>query len=178
MLKRDDFDDLGHTFTLTPVAGTTSFEVSMHVPPKAEVEQAIARLRPIVLNDDPIFWAKVLKAVSARANDGDRVKEAVKPLRDAWKIFPPKYMTFMATNTETGESYTGDDSEIVMDWLYSELLHAMVEPAKRIAMVTDEVKWQTATNFARDGITITLNTAKAIRRWADEGLIDFSEESA
>jgi hypothetical protein len=179
MLKHEDFESFGHVFTLTPVPGTThDFEVSVRMAPKHEVEQAIARLRPVVLNDDPIFWAKVLKAISARAVDRDQIKDEITRWKKAWNAFPPKYMTYMVANTQTGESYEGDDADIAIDWIYSELLHAKTEAAERIRLVQDEVKWQTANNFARDGINITLNLARAIRTWAEDGLIDLAEQPA
>lgn len=179
MLKHDDFNKFGREFTMNVIVGTSQVtDVTVKMAPKIEVEQAIARLRPVVLNDDPIFWAKVLKAVSARAVDRDRIKAEVTGWKKAWNAFPPRYMTYMVSNTKTGEFYEGNDADIAIDWIYSELLHAKTEPAERIRLVQDEVKWQTANNFARDGINITLNLARAIRRWAEEGPIDFAEQAA
>jgi hypothetical protein len=179
MLKHDDFESFGHVFTMNVVVGTNEVrDITVPMAPKHEVEQAIVRLRPVVLNDDPIFWAKVLKAISARAVDRDHIKNEITRWRKAWNAFPPRYMTYMVANTQTGESYEGDDADIAIDWIYSELLHAKTEPAERIRLVQDEVKWQTANNFARDGINITLNLARAIRTWAEEGLIDFTERPA
>ena len=41
------------------------------------------------------------------------------------------------TNTETDESYTGDDAAIVIAWIYSKLVNAETQRAERIKMVTD-----------------------------------------
>jgi hypothetical protein len=163
------------TFTLVHGSGEVR-DVKVNLAPEAEVEQAIARMRPVLLQGDDIHWGRVVSGIKLLAVNADDARSRIRMLEEAWKGFPPTYLTMFSSNRATGEEYTGSDRELAMDWIYAEFIHADASRAESIAPTSSEMRRHATTLFAKDAVQYVVATSRVIRELEEEGLVDFGLE--
>ena len=86
-------------------------------------------------------------------------------------------MQFIASNKDTGTEYNGSDTELAVDWIYAEFIHAETARAAVIAPTSSEMRRHATTLFAKDGVQYVTNTARMIRELASEGVLTLDEHA-
>ncbi|MFF0451204.1 hypothetical protein ACFYT4_33315 [Streptomyces sp. NPDC004609] len=103
--------------------------VRQEFPDEEVVESAAARIRPILLEGDPCFYGKALKAVGYFCRDSPRDTEWVKATRAEWRkrtapaTAEEAGYTVMISHMETGESHALDRHKLAMAWIYGDVVH-------------------------------------------------------
>lgn len=139
-------------------------------------ESLAARLRPLTVRSEPIYFVKVfaaLEAVQSAEYEG-----RIAALRDAWddtEIQGTQVQAFsvqqsMADGTEATDFVS--DTQLAAAWLYADLVHADATGAKKAALVFPMVERYAAAvrNFSHMAL-LTLATLELVESMAEAGLI-------
>lgn len=115
------------TYTVT-VTGDGEARIRREYPPEEVVESAAARVRPIMLNDDPCFYPTALKALGyfCRApQDAAWIKEARREwhTRTGTMEATGSGYQVMIGDTGTGDAVDLDDRALATAWLYGDVVH-------------------------------------------------------
>jgi hypothetical protein len=141
---------------------------------EAYVDQAAAKLRPLVLNDDPVHAPTVLGRALGQLQDGE-IKQQVAAIQKQWQTFNEvSYFSFGTTHEvgirpDAGEMRT--DRQIAMDYLYGSLIHHNAENRSRNRYVGDGAIRQAVALWVRDAILLTEATRRMILDLLEQGLI-------
>lgn len=113
----------------TPETG--EMKVVLDLPPEEQVESAAARVRPLILNDEDTFHAKVMNSLLYFGRKSDLPEEDMKVLREwkkEWAKVNPKGKTlgFYEVRVQVpGEAETRiSDNALAFSWIYGDVVHA------------------------------------------------------
>jgi hypothetical protein len=128
------FEDLMKTtwhVTLNPSTGATT--VTRRLPPEESVESLAARVRPLILQNDPVHHGKVLNALGFLLKDVDEVEDAkayVEWLRDRWRSINSSSDEIGAYSIQKGRVDGTSRPSVIADtilafgWFYGDVVHA------------------------------------------------------
>jgi hypothetical protein len=113
----------------TPATG--EMKVVMDLPPEEQVESAAARIRPLILNDEDTYHAKVMNALLYFGRKSNLSEENIKVLRGwkaEWAKVNPKgkSLGFYEVRVQNpGEVETCiSDNALAFSWIYGDVVHA------------------------------------------------------
>jgi hypothetical protein len=171
LARRSDLDDLGTKVTFDIADSGEILDVRVNLAPEEEVEQAIARMRPVLLKGDDIYWGRVVSAMKLLAFDYKAARHRIDVVARAWADFPPTYLKMESFNKNTGEGYFGSDGDLAQAWLYAEFIHSDAEKARKIAPTSKQMRRHATTLFAKDGVQYVTGTARMIREMAAQEVL-------
>lgn len=122
------------TIQLNPETGETT--LTWNLPPEEQVESAAARVRPLILNDEDTYHAKVMNAISYFANKAKLPEvniESIRVLKQQWAKVNPKaesngYYEVRVQMNDDPETQIGDNA-LAFSWIYGDVVHA--DPERR-----------------------------------------------
>lgn len=160
--QRQDLATVGTTMNLIASLseGGTSWRIEYGYPPEADIESAATRVRPLFLNDDPIFHGKVTNAMGGLAQGAPQLQqELVKVLKKSWQAHDKGYRWAFATskNPHLAGAWR-NDRQIARDFLYGELVHADADARRRLRYVPESERLQAAVVWVADAIRLTQAT--------------------
>ncbi|MFJ3728842.1 hypothetical protein ACIPYQ_40650 [Streptomyces sp. NPDC090045] len=101
--------------------------VRQELPPEELVESAVARVRPLLLKEDPCGYLKALAAVGYFCRDLPGETSEVKAKRTEWqartKPAADSGYTVMLANTTTGQTASLTDHDLAWAWIYGDVVH-------------------------------------------------------
>jgi hypothetical protein len=158
-----------------PETGEREQRLLIELPPEEAFESFAARLRPVTIRDEPVYWELVLDAIEALApaEVRDEVID-IDSLRAAYAEVTQGKKTAQAyfVMTQSGQM---TDLQIADLWLYSDALHAQViNSAVGNDLGLDERYQAAAGVYARLGACVNA-TYNVIAHLAREGLIELDE---
>ena len=109
-------------FTVTVEPGGLT-RIRTTFPPEEQMESLAARVRPVILDRDPIYLQKVLNALSYLVRELPDYLLVCQQLKDRWKKVDPRdgqlagYLV-QHVDTSEGTSSTASDSVLALAWLY------------------------------------------------------------
>ncbi|WP_327267165.1 hypothetical protein OG444_40285 (plasmid) [Streptomyces sp. NBC_01232] len=107
--------------------------VRQELPPEELVESAAARVRPLLLEEDPCSYLKALAAVGYFCRHFPGETGEVKAKRAEWqartKPAADSGYTVMVANTTTGQTASLTDHDLAWAWIYGDVVHH--DPKKR-----------------------------------------------
>lgn len=138
-------------------------------PPEEQLESFVARVRPVMLDRDPVYLPTVLKALEYLLQGRPELQKTCQALRRQWSKVDPRNGKLAAYRVEHGRTGEADisvasDSELALAWLYGDVIHA--DPTRRAAagdISIDERYRSAAIAVAR--ITVVLRDAGLPRLW-------------
>jgi hypothetical protein len=162
--------------------------VSYTLPPSEEVfESLVARLRPVLLSTEPIYYDKVLSALErllgASPADTAELRGDLAVLRVLWESTAlgsqvQAYLV-MAAKPDGSES-TGPVPDTVMadGWLYADLVHASPhgQKAKALSFSLTE-RYSAAVGVFSRLAMLTVITLRLIERARDTGVLSVDQQS-
>jgi hypothetical protein len=157
--------------------GTTTF--IQELPPEEQVESAAARIRPLILNDDPTYYAKAFKALSYLldvAGAAEPVLKVLKGLRADWAAIRPKGRDLSAYSIEASMAGSAD-SELVTDnilgfaWLYGDVVHSDAERLKETHTFGVVERFRAAVPLVARIMMLTIADLNFIRFLNQQGLV-------
>lgn len=145
------------------------------LPDNEEVfESLAARVRPLTIKSEPIYYAKVLAALEASAVDEDKTRIA--QLRRAWnaaEIQGSQVQAFSIQQSKPdGSEATGlvSDTQLAAAWLYADLVHADATGPKKEALAFPLAeRYAAAVRVFSHLATLTLATLELVQTMNDAG---------
>lgn len=120
------------TIHYTPETG--DMRVTMKVPPEEQVESAAARVRPLILNTEDTYHAKVMNALlyfAQKAGLSVTGLESIREMKRQWAKTNPKgkSLGFYEVRVQmNGEPETRiSDNALAFSWIYGDVVHADTE---------------------------------------------------
>ncbi|MFE1877687.1 hypothetical protein ACFW9N_43790 [Streptomyces sp. NPDC059496] len=114
------------------VAGGQAW-VRQELPAEELVESAAARVRPLLLEEDPCSYLKALAAVGYVCRDLPGETSEVRAKRTEWrartKPVPTTGYTVMIGDNTTGQTASLADHELAWAWIYGDVIHH--DPTRR-----------------------------------------------
>lgn len=113
----------------TPATG--EMKVVLDLPPEEQIESAAARVRPLILNDEDTYHAKVMNALLYFGRKGNLPDADMKVLRDwkkEWAKVNPKGKSlgyYEVRMRKQGQAETRiSDNALAFSWIYGDVVHA------------------------------------------------------
>jgi len=162
--RRQDFATVGTTMRLigSVVSGKAMFSIERDVPREADVESAAARVRPLFLENDPVFHGRVTMALGGLSKDSGSEQElaTIKALKNAWQSFEKSYRWSMGTSFSRGipPGQMRNDRQIARDFIYGDLVHADPEARARLRHISMDDRVLAAVVWVTDATCLTQAT--------------------
>ena len=155
------------------------------VPDEERVESAAARVRPLVLERDPSFYAKALKALRFLAS-GSLQSDSVRDLEDLaarWRSTTTRnggrvgyYVSLLSSSDETPpESVT--DTQLAWAYIYGDTVHADENELGRTRRFGITQRFRAAARLVCELIQLAMATLALIERIRAQGLLDLAPEA-
>ncbi|WP_406068757.1 hypothetical protein [Micromonospora sp. NBC_01638] len=118
---------------VTPSTGTATW--IQEFPPEEQVESAAARVRPLILNDDPTHYGKALKALGYLLHitgAPEPVMQNLRGLKAEWTSIQPKGRDVRGYYLQVSKAGSGEfeqltDNVLGFAWIYGDIVHADAE---------------------------------------------------
>ncbi|WP_280256946.1 hypothetical protein [Nocardia abscessus] len=115
------------TVTLNQKTGEATNMVRQAFPPEEIMESLAARIRPLILKSERVYFGKVLDAIESLVPDEElgKIVEPISWWRERWESMTDR------SNTAEAQAFliatakgTVTDRQLMYAWLYSDLVHA------------------------------------------------------
>lgn len=152
------------------------------LPNEEAFESLAARLRPLTVRSEPIFYEKVFAALVTTTNDEHRATIAMllREWQDA-EIQGTQVQGFaMQQSNADGTDVTDfvSDTQLAAAWLYADLVHADASGPKAKALVfTMAERYSAAVRVFSRMALLTLHTLELIERMAATGLVTLASDA-
>jgi hypothetical protein len=172
--RNEDLATVGTTFNIIAsiVDGDVRHRIEYEIPREADIESAATRVRPLYLEQDPVFHGKVINAIGGLAQPApDEQRALVKMLKKAWKRQEDNYRWSMGASRTPGDrsGQLRTDRQIARDFLYGDLVHADPEARARIRYIPQSERLLAAVVWVADATRLTLATKQLIVDLRDAG---------
>ena len=144
-------------------------------------ESLAARLRPLTVKSEPIYFATVLTALREAAADEE---ERIASLEKAWEaaeIQGTQVQAFSLQQSKIdGSEATGfvSDTQLAAAWLYADLVHADATGPKRAALVFPLAeRYAAAVRVFSNLASLTLQTLDLIQSLSDAGRLSIGADA-
>ncbi|ASD20859.1 hypothetical protein B7495_00995 [Cryobacterium sp. LW097] len=145
-------------------------------------ESLAARLRPLTVAREPIYYEKVLSALEAAASDENQGQ--IDELRLKWtaaEIQGSQVQAFALQQSKLDGSEATDfvsDTQLAAAWLYADLVHADATGPKRAALDFPFVeRYAAAVRVFANMATLTVATLELTQKMIDAGLVSVASSS-
>lgn len=149
-------------------------------PPEEQLESAAARVRPVLLQEDPVHWAKALTAIGylTKGNEEHReyIKETCKSLRSDWKKVDsknePNALVYMVGNLDSETMETATDTQLSTSWFYGDFVHAKTEEREKSAAFSIQDRFESAARTTALAMMWTIATLNLVKELRGKGLLE------
>lgn len=183
--SRDRLQAFANTMIRGNIDLAGRFTVVEDLPDEETFESLVARLRPLTVESEPIFYNRVLDAITALttgvATASDR--QRVTALRVAWESTEiqgtqVQGYTVQAVRPDQVPTSIVSDTQLAAGWLYADLVHADPRGAKVAALEHDLKDRYTAAVrvFSRIAM-LTLDTLDLVRDLQERSLIMLPDDA-
>lgn len=145
-------------------------------------ESLAARLRPLTIKAEPIYYAKVLSALKPLASDEDL--DRIEGLRRAWtaaEIQGSQVQAFALQQSKPDGSEATDfvsDTQLAAAWLYADLVHADATGAKKAALDFPLAeRYAAAVRVFAHMASLTLATLELVQAMIDVGRVTIADNA-
>jgi hypothetical protein len=145
-------------------------------------ESLAARLRPLTIAREPIYYAKVLSALEPLASDEEQ--DRIEELRRAWtaaEMQGSQVQAFALQQSKLDGSGATDfvsDTQMAAAWLYADLVHADAAGAKKAALAFPMVeRYAAAVRVFAHLAMLTLATLELVQAMMDAGRVTVASEA-
>lgn len=157
--------------------------LSQTLPPEEVVESAAARVRPLILQEDPVYWAKALKAIGFLTREYEsNIGEILSHLKAYWQSVNPKpgeargYVLLLKSASDEDTSSI-IDSDLGMSWFYGDVVHADRKRREAGAKFGIDERYRAAVMLVSGNMMCAKMTLDFIRTLQKEELVDLPEDA-
>lgn len=148
-------------------------------PREEDVESAAARVRPILLSDEPCYYASVIKDLGLlldenhpeRAKLTDRRKLWVARLEPVHRDSDSGAITLMPTALVDGKVKTVNGAVLAFDWLYGDTIHHDPERRSEAQGFSIRIRFMYAVSLVAFVIVQSISLLDLITALSEEGAI-------
>jgi hypothetical protein len=173
LAQRVDLATLGSTMKILVRVGEPQVEWTREMPSEAVIEQAAARVRPIVLTEDSVYWGKVTSALGyLTKNSSQMSKDLVKAIKEAWTAFDEQRTWAMEVRKIDDPTETSGvlwDRDIAKSWLYGDLVHADPAAQDKIRLISSDDRLWAGLLWVKDAVLLIRATQQTIIDLEDSG---------
>lgn len=162
--------------------------VTMHrdLPDEERFESFAARIRPLTLKSEPLWYPNVIEAISALVTAGGRFLESAQAqefstLKEAWSAWDIENLGMRGYSVQlSGPSHeeviTATDGVLGAGWFYADVAHADPKHGKEVALEygLDE-RYAAAVHVFTGLALVVLRTLDFVTRLSRDGCISFPE---
>lgn len=165
--RRVDVATLGTSMHILGVVGRPDLhQIGWDQPPMEAIEQAAIRLRPIFLENEEVFYNKIMNGLAYLAQEAPtESRQVIIEVKAAWKELTRGMYWSLAVAADAkdrDESPMRTDREIALDWLYGDLVHADPQRRDRLKNIPHHYRVLAGLLWAKDGILLTRATQQLI----------------
>jgi hypothetical protein len=173
--QRDDLDTLGSQILIQiNRLGPSKSQIRRERPDEEQIVHAAVVIRPLILQGDPVYHGKVMKALGLLATDAtEQWRTQVTNEREAWRQIMTVARWTLQVGATNGEWQTEmrSDRAIAMDWLYADVVHADVQRQEAIKHIPEEDRLMAGLLLVRDGVVYTRSSQNLIRALKEAGAL-------
>lgn len=156
LAQEDEAPILGRRLRIRLVDGKLE-SLKATLPDKESVATALTLLRPITLEREDIFHAKVMGALSRLSTD-ESLTQALRDTKKFWKGYPSATVQMMRGMVGVPEPEVSTwNNELAQAWVYGELVHADDHSALLDALGEEFILFS-AGAMASEGFALVSNT--------------------
>jgi hypothetical protein len=152
-------------------------------PPEEQVESAAARVRPLILQGDPVHFAQVMIALNyfSKDSDDDSLKEGVVAVKKKWSRIKPRGKDMLGSSTQI-EDAAGNKSDFLSDnelgfgWIYGDVVHADEDRREATKMHGVAERYKAAVPIVARIMIYTMVSLNLLRHMQKTGLLQLDEE--
>jgi hypothetical protein len=164
-------------FQLVPEADGT-YTLVREFPPDEAIESLTARVRPLILNDDPIYFRKVLNAMGYLLKETPRTD--VQRLKALWAQFDGGTRSTEMYSLRVGDPSTGEfssltDAELAHAWIYGDTVHADEQQVNAGRDFGIAQRFAAAVPMVATVALLAIMTLEAIEAACRDGLLQLGE---
>lgn len=151
-------------------------------PPEEQMESAGARVRPLLLDRDPVHVPKVFKALSYLLRDDPTVVKFLRDRRRDWERrvqedgVPADGYRVMHMNTGTGQFHEANDRQLALAWLYGDVVHHDLDRRALGDEMGLEQRYQGAIALLAFLIRHAVSTLRMIEQLREAGVLSLRDE--
>ena len=149
-------------------------------PPEEAVESAAARVRPFILDRDPIYHGKVTAALGAFAVGNGRAIAEVAKAKSWWKVIDPRSEEVrgyaIQRITVDGEADYVSDNVLAFAWIYGDTVHADEQSIARAAPFDVDERFQAAVPLVAGIMIRVIATLRIVEQFGKAGLVELPQE--
>jgi len=174
------------SWQMTFTEGERLAKVTRTLPPEEALESLAARVRPLILQDDPVHYSKALKALGYLLKDVEGAAEAheyIKRLRQRWKSINSLSDEVRAYRVEVGPSDRSTPPEVMSDnslafaWFYGDVVHADAARRESAAAFDIVTRYEAAVHVIATVAWLAYATLHFIEQLVADGLLTLDEEA-
>lgn len=133
----------------------------------------------MLLQEDPVHWAKALTAIGYLTKDNEehreRINEISKSLKSNWKRVAskngPTALVYMVGNLDSESMETATDTQLSTSWFYGDLVHAKTEEREKSASFSIQERFESAARTTAQAMMWTIATLNFIKELREIGLL-------
>lgn len=161
---------------LNPETGETL--MTRRWPPEEQVESLAARVRPVLLQSDPVHWAKFLKAVGLllRGKDAEAAIKHIQESKQEWKRLVSQAEDSLAYRVSLSSMDGSVETELsdvglAWSWFYGDVVHA--DPDRRATAAGFDLveRYSAAVGVVARAAWLTYAGLVLVQTLRDEGLL-------
>jgi hypothetical protein len=148
-------------------------------PPEEQLESLAARVRPVMLDKEPVYLPGVLKALGYFLREAPEHLETCQALRQRWEDVDPRSGKLAAYRVEhnrtdgIASTSVASDSELALAWLYGDVIHA--DPQTTVGDISLDERYRSAAH-AVARIAVFVRDVLGFILWLhDERLLQISD---
>jgi hypothetical protein len=149
-------------------------------PPEEVVESAAARVRPFILDRDPIYHGKVTAALRAFAVGNGRATAEVTKAKSWWKVIDPRSKQIrgyaIQRITADGEADYVSDNVLAFAWIYGDTIHADEQSVARAAPFDVDERYQAAVPLVAGIMIRVIATLRMVEQFRKANIVELSQE--
>jgi hypothetical protein len=167
-------------FDVTMDAETGDATLRRSFPPEEEVESAAARVRPFILEKDPIHHAKVTGALGAFTGANTVALAEVAKAKRWWKEIDPRSERVrgygLQRTTLDGHSDYVSDNVLAFGWIYGDTIHADERSLIRTAPFDVDDRFRAAVPLVAGIMIRVLGMLRMVEQFIKAGLVELPAE--
>ncbi|MFI9643738.1 hypothetical protein ACIG87_27400 [Micromonospora sp. NPDC051925] len=152
-------------------------------PPEEQVESAAARVRPLILNEDPTYYAKFFKAAGyflKAAEAPEVVMKELRGLKQEWAEIQPKGQGVRGYYVEQStvgsqQSHRATDNVLGFAWIYGDVVHHDADRLAQTRVFGVKERFRAAVPLVARIMVLTIATLNFARLLHREGLIPLDD---
>jgi hypothetical protein len=173
----------GGGWQLTRESGQIS--VQRHLPGEEALESLAARVRPFILNEDPVQYGYVLNALTSyltRRGRHEDVRWCRNVLKKDWQSVDPRtgastYAVSVTQENSSEQAVELTDAALTLTWFYGDLVHADEAQVAAGAVFGIEDRYAAAAVRTAQLAILTRDTLNFILQLSEDGTLPLSEKS-